>query len=128
MVLRHSIIRVAITAAVHTAETIVCIITNGGRRMPMNREKTMNDIGTYNRRHNNVCEACEEKRVPKTLLPHHIKTQGSGGSDEDENLLCLCWHCHYAIVHGLPGMRELIKRYPHIRDKVVAMKPKLEKL
>lgn len=32
---------------------------------------------------------------------HHIVPRGKGGTDLDENLICLCRHCH-SLAHGLP--------------------------
>lgn len=34
------------------------------------------------------------------LQPHHIKTKGSGGGDELENLITLCWKCHRLVHDG----------------------------
>ena len=71
------------------------------------------------------CEACGT-RVSEKALPHHIKSRGAGGSDEPENLLRLCFVCHYGIVHGLPGHRGLIERYPEVYDKIASIKTRME--
>jgi hypothetical protein len=34
------------------------------------------------------------------LHPHHIKYKSAGGSDELDNLVCLCWVCHRAVHNG----------------------------
>ena len=70
------------------------------------------------------CEACGTQVSP-SALPHHIKTRGSGGNDETENLLRLCYDCHYFIAHGLPGIAGLVAQYPHLYNKVTAIKYKM---
>lgn len=48
--------------------------------------------------------------------PHHIKTQGSGGKDNEENLLSLCAG-HHADIHILPLEKFMIKykvRHPKL--------------
>lgn len=41
------------------------------------------------------CEVCGAQAHGE---PHHIKTKGSGGHDIRENLIQLCWSCHYEKV------------------------------
>ena len=31
---------------------------------------------------------------------HHIKSRGSGGSDDPSNLILICWRCHRKIHDG----------------------------
>jgi hypothetical protein len=82
----------------------------------------MSKINDYMAKHPD-CEACHK---PAYGMPHHIKTRGSGGTDEAENLLRLCWGCHYGTVHGTTkGIRLLVEKYPHLYDKIVNMKPKI---
>lgn len=41
------------------------------------------------------CEVCG---APAYGEPHHIEPRGSGGPDIRENLIQLCWRCHYEKV------------------------------
>lgn len=45
---------------------------------------------------------------------HHIKTRGSGGSNEAHNLIPLCRYCHTAW-HTM-GAKSFIKKHPHIME------------
>ena len=49
------------------------------------------------------CIACHRYSEGGTTL-HHVKSQGSGGSDESFNLMPLC-NAHHVLVH-LKGLRE----------------------
>jgi hypothetical protein len=55
------------------------------------------------------CTACG--RVPVAL--HHENTQGSGGTDDDWNLLPLCAE-HHTEIHK-KGSRFMAAKYPQIR-------------
>jgi 5-methylcytosine-specific restriction endonuclease McrA len=41
------------------------------------------------------CEVCGARAYGE---PHHIITRGAGGPDIPENLIQLCWQCHYGEV------------------------------
>ncbi len=57
------------------------------------------------------CQACEEYgRLDK----HHLKTRGSGGSDDDSNLIQLCRSCHQSIHYS--GSTKFIKRFPKLQE------------
>ena len=43
-----------------------------------------------------TCQMCDS---PHRLQIHHIKYKSQGGGDTDDNLICLCGHCH-DIAHG----------------------------
>ena len=79
----------------------------------------------YLKRHP-YCEACKTvgQITMVTGMPHHIKSRGSGGSDEDENLLSLCMEDHNKI--HKEGPRRFIEWYPLLYTKIVAMKTKLD--
>lgn len=47
---------------------------------------------------NNMCVYCG---TSQGLQMHHIIYRSHGGSDEDDNLICLCWR-HHAAVHDNP--------------------------
>ena len=85
--------------------------------------KISKEIKDYMKQHP-FCEACGEKAQG---LPHHIKTRGSGGTDSPDNLLRLCHHCHFDIVHS-KGHRKLIELYPHVADKIYKVHPGLKEI
>ena len=31
---------------------------------------------------------------------HHIEPRSNGGTNDLDNLCCVCWYCHHAVVHG----------------------------
>ena len=51
------------------------------------------------------CALCDSA---KGLQVHHCITRAEGGSNQPENLICLCWKCH-AAAHGtiLPGYEDI---------------------
>lgn len=57
------------------------------------------------------CEICMDYSQP----PHHIKTRGSGGRDNHENLIALCRY-HHTEVHS-SGWQTFIQKYPELADK-----------
>lgn len=50
------------------------------------------------------------------VCAHHIKTKGSGGNDEEDNLLSLCQK-HHAEVHQI-GLCKFSNKYPEIEYKL----------
>lgn len=90
----------------------------------MSKKKISKELEDYMRFHKR-CEACGGL-VSESALPHHIKTQAAGGSDGWDNLLRLCYSCHYHEWPGL-GPSKFIEKYPHLFNKVTAVKFKLEK-
>jgi hypothetical protein len=50
--------------------------------------------------HNQPCIACKRQPVD----PHHIRSRGAGGGDEEFNVLAVCRCCH-AYIHAC-GMKE----------------------
>lgn len=56
-----------------------------------------------------VCRKYSEK--------HHIKTRGSGGSDDPENLLDLCRNCHIEV-HQI-GLSTFVRRH-HLESNMRA--------
>lgn len=59
---------------------------------------------------NTLCLGCEKTNIPLDI--HHIKSRGSGGSDEVHNLIPLCRSCHIEIHKG--------------RNKFIDKRPKLK--
>lgn len=55
-----------------------------------------------------TCVCCGNPEFDK----HHVKSRGSGGGDEDENLLNLCRLCHIRI-HKV-GLVKMVKLYPQV--------------
>jgi len=68
------------------------------------------------------CEICG---APAHGRPHHIITVGAGGPDIKENLIQLCWRCHY---QDLPAgklsrgrlFKQVARRLGITLDEVVA--------
>lgn len=55
-------------------------------------------------------DRCEVCGAPAHGDPHHIVTVGAGGPDMEENLVQLCWNCHYGrIPAGKLNKAELFK-------------------
>lgn len=48
------------------------------------------------RREGFECALCGDNRG---LQIHHVVPRGQGGSNAEQNLVCLCWRCH-ALIHG----------------------------
>ena len=67
------------------------------------------------------CEACGEPLSEK-IMPHHIKTRGAGGKDDETNLLRLCYR-HHLDIHNL-GQTRFVKLWPHLTMKIMAVKSK----
>lgn len=55
------------------------------------------------------CCCCGDKPCD----PHHIKTRGSGGGDETNNLLSLC-RKHHTQIHQI-GFNKMLELYPGLR-------------
>lgn len=69
-------------------------------------------VKAYKRLHSR-CEHCGSRRG---LQVHHLKTRGSGGGDEANNLMVLCLECHHKA-HNQPGFNaELRRRKDASRD------------
>lgn len=51
-------------------------------------------------RDNYTCQYCKGKSKDSKLEVHHITFRGNNGSDEAENLICLCKTCHDNLHHG----------------------------
>ncbi len=51
------------------------------------------------------CEVCGR---PAHGQPHHIVTVGAGGPDIPENLIQLCWDCHYRRVPAAELGKKLL--------------------
>lgn len=64
----------------------------------------------YNMFKREYCQACGCNGAFNALTIDHIKTRGSGGSDEEYNCMTLCLSCH--IEKGQKGVSHMAKRYP----------------
>lgn len=51
-------------------------------------------------RDNHTCQYCKGKSKDSKLEVHHIVFRRNGGSDEPENLICLCKTCHDKLHNG----------------------------
>ena len=90
----------------------------------MSKKKFSKELEDYMRFHKR-CEACGGL-VSESAVPHHIKSRGAGGLDEWPNLLRLCYSCYFGEWPSL-GPSKFIEKYPHLFNKVAAVKFKLEK-
>ena len=63
------------------------------------------------------CTACN-KRPPSDA--HHVKHQGAGGGDTEDNVMPLCRFCHQDW-HAL-GAGRMIKRNPSVGEWLVKYK------
>lgn len=74
----------------------------------------------------NFCQVCG-KYQEKGLHVHHRKTKGSGGSDTEENLVCLCHECHtkvhagtlkleYIVTVEIPPLEEILQVFVNARE------------
>lgn len=60
---------------------------------------------------------CEFCGVPSDLCQHHIKSWGSGGGNEAENLTKLCFVCHGKVHLGSIRKQELIATIERTRNE-----------
>jgi hypothetical protein len=79
-----------------------------------------------------ICEACggpipEHEVGGKMVItrPHEIRSRGAGGKCEPRNQLRLCFGCH--VYWDTAGPVKFICRFPHTRDQVLEIKPKLRR-
>lgn len=56
-------------------------------------------------RDNYTCQHCKGKSKNNKLEVHHIIFRRNGGSDEQENLICLCKNCHDKLHEGLINLK-----------------------
>tara|TARA_R100001086_G_C11759649_1_gene237731 strand:+ start:512 stop:811 length:300 start_codon:yes stop_codon:yes gene_type:complete len=61
---------------------------------------------------NPLCEMC----FGTAVAPAHIKSRGSGGSDESSNLLSLCLSCHQKQHNK--GWSWVISHAPDLKEKI----------
>jgi 5-methylcytosine-specific restriction endonuclease McrA len=55
------------------------------------------------------CLVCQNPNTDKA----HIKTKGSGGDDDDSNIMPLCRRCH-SEQHTI-GIGTFVSKYPQVR-------------
>lgn len=53
-----------------------------------------------------ICQHCKGKSKDSKLEVHHIIFRSNGGSDEQENLICLCKTCHDTLHKGLIKLKK----------------------
>lgn len=63
---------------------------------------------------NNICVICGRLASEK----HHIKTVGSGGTDDEWNLLPICRYDH-ARIHAI-GLKKVVEKCPGLEAWLVA--------
>jgi hypothetical protein len=66
------------------------------------KHKRIDDRPTVEEMKKEYCEVCKNStlRNGKIIDPHHIYTKGASSPDIPENLIQLCWDCHYEKAHG----------------------------
>jgi len=52
------------------------------------------------------------------LDPHHIKSRGSGGTDDEENLITLCMWCHDQAHRGFVVVNRRMTRTKAEKNKI----------
>ena len=62
---------------------------------PLIKQTRVKDPAAIEQERKPRCEVCGK---PSHGAPHHIVTVGAGGPDIAENLIQLCWDCHYGEV------------------------------
>lgn len=86
-------------------------------------------------RDNYTCQLCKGKNKDKKLEIHHIIFKSNGGSDEPDNLICICKTCHDNVHKGLVNIKggkiknelryatqmnsiriQLLKRLPNVEE------------
>ncbi len=53
------------------------------------------------------CQICG--RGGETLCSHHLKSKGSGGTDDEDNMITVCANCHGKIHNGKISREEVLK-------------------
>ena len=61
------------------------------------------------------CKACGKRN---DIDVHHVKSRGSGGGDEEWNLIPLCRNCHVKI-HQY-GISKFISKYPNAGEYLIS--------
>jgi len=56
--------------------------------------------GRVRRRADHTCANPECRRRTLRVQVHHVRPRALGGTDDDDNLRCLCPSCHLRLVHG----------------------------
>ncbi|WP_416341297.1 HNH endonuclease signature motif containing protein [Sporomusa sphaeroides] len=66
------------------------------RVTPIPKTPRIFDRKTFDQCKTENCEVCGAPA--HGIGPHHIITRGAGGADIPENLIQLCWTCHYVKI------------------------------
>jgi len=67
----------------------------------------------YRKHLKEYCEACGHNGSFYPLDPDHVKTKGSGGSDEAYNIMTLCRKHH--VEKGNKGTSHMAETYPNYK-------------
>ena len=65
---------------------------------------------------NHECELCYAKDTK--LDVHHIVPVEEGGTDDQDNLICLCRHCHKVIHTGNKYYNNMLNEYLYDRKRL----------
>ena len=64
----------------------------------------------------NMCELCYAKDTK--LDVHHVVPVEEGGTDDQDNLICLCRHCHKVIHTGNRYYKGMLNEYLYDRKRL----------
>lgn len=65
----------------------------------------------YHQHMKDRCEACSHDGSFYPLDPDHVRTRGSLGGDDDQNIMTLCRKCH--TEKGMKGISYMATKYPN---------------
>lgn len=75
---------------------------------------------------NNMCEICCAKDTK--LDVHHVIPVEEGGTDDQDNLICLCRHCHKVIHTGNRYCNNMLRDYLYDRKRLREAEKRTEEI
>ena len=73
----------------------------------------------------NMCEICYSK---DKLDVHHVIPVEEGGTDDQDNLICLCRHCHKVIHAGNRYYNNMLRDYLYDRKRLREAEKRTEEI
>lgn len=74
----------------------------------------------------NMCELCYAKDTK--LDVHHVIPVEEGGTDDQDNLVCLCRHCHKVIHTGNRYSNDMLNEYLYDRKRLREAEKRTEEI